>query len=63
MLPRTFGLATTTVYERAMAIAMLASRLDARAAESTPQPAAKRSQFARVVSAVAKRVRFATTEA
>ena len=62
VLPGTFGLSTTVVYERAMATAMLASRLAARATAVTPQPGAKRSQLARAVSAVAKRVRFASTD-
>ena len=63
VLPGTFGLSTTVVYERAMATAMLVSRLEARATAVTPQPGAKRSQLARAVSAVAKRVRFASTVA
>ena len=63
VLPGTFGLSTTIVYERAMATAMLASRLAARATAVTPQPGTKRSQLARAVSAVAKRVRFTSTDA
>jgi hypothetical protein len=63
VLPGTFGRSTTVVYERAMATAMLASRLAARATAATPPPGAKRSQLARAVSAVAKRVRFVSTDA